>query len=186
MLILASGSAARRTLMEKAGLCFTIYPAAIDERAVMPQTPAAIAQAKALSVSEKFPGAVIIGVDQMMMFNGHIHHKSATRAAARAVLQKLREQTHVLDTAVCVARNEKILWSHKDRACLTMKDFDDYFLELYMDRAGPALTSCVGGYEFEGAGLSLFEHTDGALDVIMGLPLVPLLSFLVREGLVSP
>ena len=40
----------------------------------------------------------------------------------------------------------------------------------------------VGGYQLEGIGIHLFERVEGDYFTILGLPLLPLLGFLRREG----
>jgi septum formation protein len=59
-----------------------------------------------------------------------------------------------------------------------MRDFSDAFLERYLDAAGAAVTTSVGGYQLEGIGVQLFERVEGDHSTILGLPLLPLLSFL--------
>ncbi|MGB7576771.1 MAG: Maf family protein, partial [Pseudolabrys sp.] len=43
----------------------------------------------------------------------------------------------------------------------------------------------VGGYQLEGIGIHLFERVEGDYFTILGLPLLPLLSFLRQSRLVD-
>ena len=63
-----------------------------------------------------------------------------------------------------------------------MRAFSDEFLESYLDAAGDAVTASVGAYQVEGFGVQLFERIDGDHSTILGLPLLPVLDALRREG----
>ena len=190
-LVLASGSKARRMLLAQTGLGFEAIPAAIDEQAVLkdlerkisPEDIAAeLARRKALAVAANNPDAFVIGGDQMLVCGGRIYSKAETKEEALDNLRALRGRTHQLISAVCVAQGDEILWEHADTALLTMRAFDDDFLARYADAAGEALLATVGGYELEGLGATLFEKTEGDYFTILGLPLLPLLGFLLRNG----
>jgi septum formation protein len=190
-LILASGSKARKAMLTQAGLVFDVIPADIDEAAVLknlqgklpPEEIAAeLARRKALAVASDNQETLVIGADQMLVCAGRIYSKAKTKEEARENLKNLRGRTHQLISAVCVAHGDEIMWSHTDTASLTMRGFDDDFFNDYMDAAGDALLNSVGGYELEGLGATLFERTEGDYFTILGLPLLPLLGFLLREG----
>jgi septum formation protein len=55
----------------------------------------------------------------------------------------------------------------------------------YLAEIGAPALSSVGAYQLEGRGVRLFEKIDGDYFAILGLPLLPLLAFLRREGLVE-
>ena len=66
-----------------------------------------------------------------------------------------------------------------------MRMFSDGFLDRYLDAAGDAVTASVGAYQVERIGIQLFERIEGSHFTILGLPLLPLLDFLRREGCLS-
>ena len=66
-----------------------------------------------------------------------------------------------------------------------MRAFSEDFLERYLDTVGSAALASVGGYQLEGAGIQLFDRVDGDHSTIFGLPLLPLLHWLRREGLLA-
>lgn len=188
-LILASKSAARKDMLEKAGLRFKCISAEMDERALEDSLPPdpniraeALARAKAEAVSLKYPDALVIGADQILSFDGKILHKAKTRDDALAKLRSLSGQTHELISAAALAQSGKAFWQCSDTASLTMRNFEDAFLETYAGCAGDALTSCVGAYALEGAGAWLFEKTEGDFFTILGLPLLQLLGALREKG----
>ena len=68
-------------------------------------------------------------------------------------------------------------------AALTMRAFSDAFLDDYLARNTEAALASVGCYQLEGEGAQLFERIDGDYFTILGLPLLPLLSFLAIHGI---
>jgi septum formation protein len=192
-LVLASGSAVRRKLLEAAGLPLEIRPADVDERALeqaaQPLAPdklaSLLARAKAETVAAALPGRLILAADQTLACEGVVYSKPPDRAAARAQLLALRGHTHALHSAVAVHVDGKIGFEHVDTARLTMRDFSLPFLEHYLDVAGAAAQASVGGYQLEGIGIHLFERIEGAYFTILGLPLAPLLGWFRREGMLQ-
>ncbi len=193
MLILASASPSRRQLLANAGLDFTIELSGVDEDEVKlslvaeragPQDVAeTLAELKAQRVSKRNPSAMVIGADSTLACNGRLFDKPPTLAAARQQLLDLRGQTHELCSSVVVARGGARLWHHNERARLTMRPFTESFLDAYLARAGEGITASVGAYHLEGVGAHLFSRIDGDYFTILGLPLLPLLSFLAGHGI---
>lgn len=191
-LILASGSAARRQMLEAAGLAFEVDAPRVDEEAakaslraggLKPRDQAdALAELKALSVSRSRPDFVI-GADQMLALGGEVFDKPKDANEARQQLTRLRGQTHELITAAVVAREGAIIWRHIDTPKLKMRDLSDAFLDDYMARAGEHVLRSVGAYQLEGLGAQLFERVEGDYFSVLGLPLLPLLAFLREHGI---
>ncbi|SEH27661.1 Maf family protein [Magnetospirillum fulvum] len=192
MIVLASASSARRALLAAAGVTVTVEPSRLDESPVKQSLrerrthPAAIAEhlavEKALDVSARMAGALVIGADQTLDLDGADFDKPRDRAEARSQLLALRGRTHCLYSAVAVVRDGQTRWQHVAEARLTMRDFSDAFLDDYLDRVGSAALSSVGGYQLEGLGAQLFTAIDGDFFTILGLPLLPLLEFLRIDG----
>jgi septum formation protein len=192
-LLLASKSQSRRALLEDAGIPLEVSPADIDERTIearaghvdAAEVAAVLARTKALSMAAEKPGRLVLGADQTLALGQRRFSKPAHRAAARVQLQILRGKTHVLHSALAVARDGTILFEHREDARLTMRAFSDDFLDRYLDAAGDAVTASVGAYQVERIGIQLFERIEGSHSTILGLPLLPLLDFLRREGCLS-
>jgi septum formation protein len=187
-LILASGSKIRQTLLKNAGLQVLSVPAAIDERTIEENLPLAgrdpvsvarhLALAKAVEVSQRYPGAYIIGCDQTMSLGERIFHKAASIDEARETLTLLRGKAHFLNSAVCLVQDGALLWSDVVRACMQIREFSESFLTSYLERNGEAILSSVGCYQLEGEGIQLFDAIAGDYFTILGLPLLPLLGAL--------
>ncbi|MFQ0813601.1 septum formation inhibitor Maf [Brucella anthropi] len=194
-LILASKSPFRSALLKNAGIEFSTASADIDERAVeaplyktgaTPEEVAEVlAEAKALDVSEKNPGAVVIGCDQTLSLGDEIFHKPADMEAARRQLLAFSGKTHQLNSAVVLAKDGKTLWRHVSVARMTMRDLDPGFVGRYLGRAGNSALSSVGAYQVEGPGIQLFDRIEGDYFTIVGLPLLPLLAELRKEKLID-
>jgi len=189
-LLLASASRTRRAILHAAGLPVEVQPAEIDERAVEDLSDLTeaedvadlLATAKARSVSMRHPGRLVAGADQTLALGTERFGKPRERAQAREQLRALRGRTHRLCSAVSVVCDGILRYAHVETAHLTMRDFSDEFLERYLDAAEAALTSSVGGYQLEGVGVQLFERVQGDHFTVLGLPLLPLLLYLRRDG----
>ena len=192
-LILASASRSRSTMLTAAGVVFEAIPADVDESALKQEMNAAgpeavasaLAQAKALVVSARVPGALVIGADQMLECDGRWFDKPTDQPAARRQLLALRGRSHRLISAVVVVCDGGVLWEHRDDARLAMRHFSETFLNEYLAAAGPAVQASVGAYQLEGRGAQLFDSVAGDFFTILGLPLLPLLAFLRREGILT-
>jgi septum formation protein len=192
-LILASRSPVRHAILSAAGIPHTIEPADIDERALeaCAETSNAgavaqlLAREKALAVSGRHSQAFVLGADQTLTLGDRRFSKPASDIATRTQLACLRGQTHELHSAIAVARDGAVLFEHDARARLTMRDFSDTFLDAYLAAAGSAARASVGGYQLEATGIQLFDCIHGDHFNILGLPLLPLLAFLRRQGLLS-
>lgn len=190
-LLLASGSAVRRMLLEAAGIPVEVRPTSIDERAIEARAnlstaadvAALLAREKALAGSIARAGRLVLGADQTLALDTRRFSKPADRNSAREQLLALRGHTHELQSAIAVVRDGKILFEHIAAARLTMRDFSDQFLDNYLNKIGSAATASVGGYQLEGAGVQLFDKIEGDHSTILGLPLLPLLAWLRRQGM---
>jgi len=189
-LVLASRSAVRRAMLEAAGIPLEIAPADIDERAVERRAGAGttadvaslLAREKARAGCAGIKGRFVVGADQTLALGRARFTKPVDRDTAREQLKTLAGRTHELHSAVAIARDGRVLFSHVDTAKLTMRSLSDRFLEAYLDTAGDAVLASVGGYQLEGLGSHLFERIEGDYFTILGLPLFALLGFLRREG----
>jgi septum formation protein len=192
-LVLASQSKARQALLANAGIEFESDPADIDERAIQASSGLSVpgdiasllAREKARSVSIRRPTQVVIGADQTLALGARIFNKPAGRAQAAGQLRALAGRGHELHAAVAVARDGKLLFEHVSVARMTVRPLRDAEIENYLNAAGDAVTSSVGGYQLEGLGVHLFERIEGDHFTILGLPLLSLLAFLRSEHLLS-
>jgi nucleoside triphosphate pyrophosphatase len=189
-LILASQSHARQTLLAHAGIAFEAMPANIDERGIQARSGVSapgdiarlLAEAKALAVSSRRAGHVVIGADQTLALGQRLFSKPNGRAQAAEQLRALAGKTHELFSGVAVALDDRVMYAHVAVARLTMRPLSENNIAAYLDAAGDIVTSSVGAYQLERFGVHLFEHIDGDHFTILGLPLLPLIGFLRSQS----
>lgn len=191
-LVLASGSAVRAEMLRRAGLEIEAVPSRIDEAAVRAALAAeeapprdvadALAEMKARKVSERTPGALVLGCDQVLEHEGDVLSKPESPEEVTSQLRRLRGGRHSLLSAAVVCRDGEPLWRHVGIARLRMRDFSDRYLEGYVARNWPGLSESVGGYKLEEEGVRLFSAIEGDYFTILGLPLLPLLGWLTVRG----
>lgn len=190
-LVLASASASRAALLKAAGVAFVTDPADLDEAALMAGLDGAeavactLAQQKARHVSARHPGAIVLGGDSVIGFEGEYLSKCATLDDAKALLRRLSGHTHLLVSAVALARDGALLWTHASPCRMAMRDLSPQFLDDYIAAEGEVILSSVGCYHFEGRGAQLFDRVDGDYFSVLGLPLLAVLAALRKEGVLA-
>lgn len=192
-IVLASASVTRRALLAAAGVPFEIVPARVDEdeiKLAMRAEGAAgieiaevLAEAKARYVSRSQAGRMVLGADQVLVFDGEIFDKPVDRADARRQLMRLRGARHELISYAVIVRDGDRIWQGVDRARLHMRDMSDDFIDAYLDAAGADALNGPGGYRVESLGVQLFARIDGSHYTILGLPMFALLDYLRANGM---
>lgn len=186
-ILLASTSTTRLKVLRRAGLPVETLRPSVDERVVEAkmqehrsspeQIALGLAKAKGLDVSSRCPDRWVVAADQTLALHGQQYHKPASAQEARCQLRSLAGQTHYLHSAVVCYFQEQLRFELVDTARMQMRTLSETFLDAYLDSAGDAVTTSVGGYQIEGAGAQLFTAISGDYTTIMGLPLLPLLEF---------
>ena len=144
-----------------------------------------LARAKAEAVSDLATTAYVIGGDQVLALGETILAKPDSMEAARRQLLDLSGKRHTLHTAAAVATDGETIWAETTVATLTMRKLSPAFIGRYLAAAGEEILSSVGAYQIESLGVQLFEAIDGDYFSILGLPLIPLLDTLRREGVIE-
>lgn len=188
-IILASTSAIRRSILEHAGLVFSVRAPKLDEaqekQKLGPASPAELAlflaEAKALACPAN-PDELVIGSDQVLEFEDQALDKVADLPAARDRLMQLRGKAHALVGGTALVQNGKVLWSANARSELLMRDFSEAELDEYLAKTGTRILASVGCYELEREGITLFESLQGEHTAMLGMALLPLLAALRRFG----
>ena len=191
-LILASTSPIRGTLLANAGVAYAAEAPEVDEATIKrgfvgsdAQLAGSLAQAKALSISNKRQSALVIGSDSVLSVAGRRFSKPGGREEAAEHLRFFSGKTMELTSAVALAQGGTTVWSHAGTARLAVRPLSDTFIAWYLDTDWPDVSYCVGVFRMEGPGAQLFEMIDGDHFTILGLPLLPLLGELRGRGVLA-
>ena len=195
MIVLASQSSSRRALLQAAQVPFEALSPGVDEEAAKEALRAdgldaraladALAELKALRVSRRMPGALVLGCDQTLsLSDGEMIDKAVDRADAERILKLLSGKVHHLHSAAVIVMNGEPIWRHIERVRMTVRPLSDAFIASYLDSDWDQCRWCVGCYRIEGPGAQLFSRVEGSQFAIQGLPLLPLLDFLRIRGVV--
>lgn len=185
-LILASSSPYRRELLERLKIPFEIMPPEVDESPRPGETPQQLVErlsvAKARKIAESERDALVIGSDQVAVYNGAIVGKPHDHDRAVAQLREAAGRTVVLYTGLALVN------AATDRTqCevipfrVTFRKLSDEQIESYLRKEQPY--SCAGSVRSEGLGIALLEKFEGDdPNTLIGLPLIRLVRMLESEG----
>ena len=189
-LVLASTSIFRRELLARLQIPFVVASPEVDEVALPGEMPAAtaerLAERKAQAVADKFPGALIIGSDQVAYCGAAVYGKPGTQANARRQLAELRGKSVVFHTAVCLLNAA----TGRAQCCgvpteVQFRDYADAEIERYLEKEDAL--NCAGAAKSEGLGIALIAAQRGDdPSALVGLPLIALCRMLRAEGIELP
>jgi septum formation protein len=195
LLHLASASEARANLLRAAGLYITVQPARIDEETVRRSLEAeaatprdiadTLAEMKARKVAERTRKGLVLGCDQVLELDRRVLSKPASPEMARAQLRDLRGRMHRLLSAAVLYEDGAPVWRHVGEARLIMRDLSDGYIDSYVTRSWDSIRNSVGAYRIEEEGVRLFSAVEGDHFTILGLPMIPLLSYLGTRGIIE-
>ena len=194
-LLLASRSAARRRMLEAAGIAYESVESTLDEARAKAGLAEAgfeprdlaemLAEMKARGVAAP-ADAMVLGADQVLeRDDGSTLSKPESRAEAQEQLRSLSGKVHWLHSAAVLVQNGERLWGRTESVALRMRLLSDAFLDAYLDQEYEEIRWTVGGYRIEGPGVQLFEAIEGSHFAILGLPLLPLLEALRGQGVLA-
>lgn len=193
-MLLASGSEICAQMLRNAGVVFDVQVARVDEDAIKASLLAdgapprdiadALAEAKARKISDK-TGAMVLGCDQVLDFQGQLLSKPKTPQDALDQLRSLRGQRHMLLSAAVIYDEGKPVWRHVGQVRLLMRDASDAYLEGYVARNWESVRDAVGAYKLEEEGVRLFTRIDGDYFNVLGMPLLEVLAYLTLRGVLE-
>ncbi len=191
-LILASGSKIRTELLSSAGITHSVQVARIDEDSVRGALEAeqakprdvadTLAELKARKISQKNPGAFVLGCDQILQIEDRILSKPETIEQAKEQLTLLSGKKHMLLSAAVLYQAGEPKWRHIGMVRLYMRDLSDGFIDDYLGRNWPSVADSVGAYKLEEEGVRLFTRIEGDHFNVLGLPLIEFINHLTLIG----
>ena len=187
-IILASKSKVRKEILDKNKILCEVKPSNVDEDAVKESlikelaSPEIIsknlAELKANKVSANQKGRIVIGADSVIDLDGELISKPESREEALVILRKLNGKKHCLISSVCISRNGSMIWNYTDKAELTMKNFSEDDLKIYLSKISDEALYAYNVYQIESEGRNLFSDISGDEDTIMGLPVFKIKEYL--------
>ena len=187
-IILASQSKVRKEILDKNNITNEAKPSNVDEDVVKESlikemaSPEIIsknlAELKANKVSLAQENQMVLGADSVIDLEGELISKPENRDEALAILKKLNGKKHHLISSVCISRNGSMIWNYTDKAALTMKNFSEEDLKIYLSKISDESLYSYNVYQIEGEGRNLFLNIEGDEDTIMGLPVKKIREYL--------
>jgi septum formation protein len=182
-IILASASPRRRELLNKAVKMFEIIPSAFDEKKIKDKDPVQFAVkasiCKAIEVGNRYPSAIVIGADTIVVLKNRIFGKPKNSSDAKRALRSLSGKTHQVITgvAICFKDGDKLISAYESTdvtfKVLSDKEIDDYVSEGSVhDKAGSYAIQDIGG--------RFIDKIKGDYDNVVGLPVALVIKLLAE------
>jgi septum formation protein len=187
-IILASKSKVRKEILDKHNIFCEVKPSNVDEDSVKktlinesasPEIISkSLAELKANKVSLSQKDRMVMGADSVIDLAGELISKPESREEALIILKKLNGKKHNLISSVCISKNGSMIWNYTDKAELTMKNFTEKDLKIYLSKIPDEALFAYNVYQIEGEGRNLFSNITGDEDTIMGLPILKIKEYL--------
>lgn len=185
-IILASGSAVRKMILDALMIPYVAIPADIDEKAIrdadLKVRAVRLARAKAEAVASAHDGIVIAG-DTFCVLGGRALEKPASLDEAREMLAALSHQRATVLTSLCYLDRERAIdVAEVVEVAFTLRELSQAEIDYYVN-AFPVLTWAAAFSPTTPYGASLVASIDGSLTgFVYGLPVDLLIPLLGRSG----
>jgi len=186
-LILASSSPFRQSLLQKFNLPFASFSPNVDETPIANESPSQLVMRlsalKAQAAKGKFDNGLVIGSDQVAVFNGQILGKPHNKENAIKQLSLFSANTVTFLTGLTVYDlNTNTSKTIVEPFEVTFRTLTSAKISAYCDAEQPY--NCAGSFKSEGLGICLFEKLSGDdPNSLIGLPLIKLSQMLAEFGL---
>ena len=187
-IVLASKSKVRKEILNKHNIHTSVEPSNVDEEVIKSSLlkekaspeiiSKSLAEFKSCKVSQRKSDILVLGADSVIDLNGELISKPENREEALVILKKLNGKKHHLISSVCISKNGSMIWNYTDKASLTMKNFSEEDLKIYLSKISDEALYSYNVYQVEGEGRNLFLNIDGDEDTIMGLPVKKIREYL--------
>lgn len=191
-LILASGSKIRAQLLRQACIDHEVVVPRVDEEMIKDALLAeqasprdiadTLAEMKARKVSEKHPGALVVGCDQVLDHAGLMLSKPNSPTEALEHLSMLQNDRHSLLSAAVICEDGRPIWRHVGQVRLRMRPLSETYIDAYVARNWDSIQHAVGCYKLEEEGARLFSNIQGDYFHVLGMPFLELINYLTLRG----
>jgi septum formation protein len=192
-LILASSSATRRKILRDSGIDHKAVAAGVDEDSLKEAARAQdfstrdaatmLAEMKAVKISNRSPGAYVIGSDQILELDGRWFSKPENKNEAVSHLTEMSGKTHSLITAGVIYRDGERIWHHVEIPKISIRTLSPAEINDYLEQMEKKTDYTSGVYMMENLGAQIISRVDGCPYAVLGLPLLQMLDFLRGHGL---
>ena len=186
--ILASKSKVRKEILDNHNVFCNVEASNVDEEPIKESLlkegaspeiiSKSLAELKANKVSQKMNNSLVLGADSVIDLTGELISKPESRGEALKILKKLNGKKHSLISSVCISKNGSMIWNYTDKAYLTMKNFSENELIMYLSKISDENLYAYNVYQIEREGRALFSSIDGNENTIMGLPIKKIKEYL--------
>ena len=190
-IILASASPRRKELLAKAGISFTVIPAAGEEKRTSEDPGEAVQQLArdkaewvAQSLAECEEGTLVIGSDTIVVFENRILGKPKDRRDAAETLEKLQGNTHQVYTGVTVLERKAGKWLEHtffESTDVTFYPVSREEIQDYIATGEPM--DKAGSYGIQGLFGIYVKGICGDYNNVVGLPVARLFHEMKKSGI---
>ena len=183
VLILGSGSIARKELLESVGLApnYIAIPE-IDESQKLNERPRdyvkRMAKEKAAAISSDRK-SFLLTADTIVTVGRHVLCKTFDESKAQEYLRKLSGRRHMVFTAFCI-KYDGLIRLNLVKTSLKMRLLTDKEILDYID--SNEWVGCAGAYSIQGSAKSFFPFISGCFSNVIGLPIPKLINVLAGLG----
>ena len=190
-LLLASSSPTRKKILRNAGIKFIYKTPSINEEKEKKKLKKIkepkkvcqrLAKEKSIATSLKHPSYFVLGVDTCLIYKKKFLSKPKTKKEAKKLLDTLNGKEHKIYSSLYISKNGEKIWNYNDEAKLKIRKLTKIEIMKYINKLKLTKIKTSGLYQIEDLGITLFEKINGSYFTILGLPLLPLLSFLQKKG----
>ena len=190
-IILASASPRRKELLAKAGISFTVIPAAGEEKRTSEDPGEAVQQLArdkaewvAQSLAECEEGTLVIGSDTIVVFENRILGKPKDCRDAAETLEKLQGNTHQVYTGVTVLERKAGKWMEHtffESTDVTFYPVSREEIQDYIATGEPM--DKAGSYGIQGLFGIYVKGICGDYNNVVGLPVARLFHEMKKSGI---
>ena len=172
MLILASKSPRRKTILQSMGLEFQTFASSAEEisgGSYFEDIPMLNAVMKARDIASQHPEALVLGADTVVECDGMHFNKPGSRDDAEGMLLALSGKEHVVVTGVCLeCRSDNLLSVFAEKSFVRFKSYGLDTVRNYMELVD--VMDKAGAYAVQEHGSMIIDNIRGSVTNVVGLP----------------